>query len=142
MNIPSYLSGAVFMQAYRILRMQVVNCLNEFDLTPTSWVLLGLLEQSPDGMRLSHIAKRLNVKAPLVTNMAHRLLEEGLINRIPHHTDKRAKLLVLTSKGKQFMAQVEKQMEGTLSALLNGVSEQDLVSYKKVLDAIILNSNL
>lgn len=142
MHIPSYLSGAVFMKAYRVLRLNVVACLSKYDLSPTLWALLGILHQSKDGIRLSEVASTLNVKAPLVTNMAHDLLAKGYIQRIPHPTDKRAKLLILTAPGRQFIKKVEVDMERTLTILLNGTTADDLASYKKVLDTIIRNSTI
>jgi MarR family transcriptional regulator for hemolysin len=141
-NLPSYLSGAVYMKSYRILRSNVVACLELYGLTPTSWVLLGVLAKETNGVRLAEIADALNVKAPLITMMAHDLSQRGLAKRIPHHSDKRAKLLVLTPHGKQFMKKVEAEMDKTLTGLLTGLNDQDLQTYKKVLDTIIANSQL
>ncbi len=139
MNIPSYVSGTIFVKAYRTLRLRVAACLHRHELTPTMWSLLGTVVNARDGIRLSEVAHQLNVKAPLVTMLSHKLIERGYITRIPHHIDKRAKLLVITSKGKSFMKTVESDMNDELAFLLDGVTEVELQSYKKVLDTIIIN---
>lgn len=140
MNIPSYLSGAIFAKAHSVLRATVRGCLNRHDLTPTSWSFLGaVLEASPDGIRMVALADRLGVKSPLITAMAHGLIDRNLIKRIPHHTDRRAKLLVITPAGKRFMQLVEQDMEHDLKSLLTGLTIKDLEAYQKVLETIIAN---
>jgi DNA-binding MarR family transcriptional regulator len=68
------------------------------------------------------------------------LVERGLVERAQHQFDKRAKLLVLTRKGKQFVAEVEMDVESELKALLIGLTDSDLAAYQKVLDTIVANS--
>ena len=139
MDIPSYLSGALYIKSYKILRENVGQCLARYGISPTEWSFLGAIASSPDGIRPVALAGRLNVKAPLITVMANRLLKRGSVKRIPHHSDGRAKLLVLTPQGKQFMKSVEKDMDATLLRLLDGLTKSDLDAYKKVLDTIISN---
>lgn len=140
MNLPSYLSGAIFAKSHSVLRTTVRGCLRRHDLTPTAWSFLGaVLKASPDGIRMVALADRLGVKSPLITAMAHGLIERDLIKRIPHHTDHRAKLLVITPTGKRFIQLVEQDMEQSLTGLLAGLTEDDLEAYKKVLETIITN---
>jgi MarR family transcriptional regulator for hemolysin len=139
MNTPSYVSGTIFVKAYRVLRMRIAGCLQHYELTPTMWSLLGVVSTARDGIRLSEVAQTLNVKAPLVTMLSHKLIERDLITRIPHHLDKRAKLLVMTPKGKTYMKTVEGAIEAELQTLLTGLNDQDLQAFKNVLDTIIVN---
>ena len=139
MTIQSYISGTIYVTAYRTLRGRIAACLQRFELTPTTWSLLGIVMQARDGIRLNEVARILGVKAPLVTMLANELIDRGIINRIPHHIDKRAKLLVMTAKGKKFVASVEREMDNELKYLLDGVTELELRAYKKVLDTIIKN---
>lgn len=139
MNIPSYVSGTIYVTAYRTLRGRIAGCLQRYELTPTIWSMLGIIMQARDGVRLNEVARILDVKAPLVTMIANDLINRDIIRRIPHHIDKRAKLLVMTPKGKTFVKNVEKDMEKELNYLLNGVTEAELKAYKKVLDTIIAN---
>jgi len=140
MDIPSYLSGALFMKAYRLLRIEVATCLRRYNLTPTSWVLLGITKQAKDGIRLSEVATQMSVKAPLVTILAQTLVADGHIQLISHHSDGRAKLLVLTPSGKDFVKKVELSMDALLTDMLKGANESDLNGFKKVLETLVGNS--
>ena len=140
MNIPTYLSGALFMKAYRLLRLNVTGCLSQFGINPTSWVLLGIIRETKDGIRLAEVANIMNVKAPLITTLVQDLIALQLIELLPHHTDKRVKLLLLTPTGKAFMKKVELALEKSLRGILAGTTDVDLAGFEDVLEAIIRNS--
>jgi MarR family transcriptional regulator for hemolysin len=140
MQTPTYLTGAIFAKSYKALREAVTRGLGKHGLSPTAWTFLGAVAQSPNGIRLVELADRLGVKAPFVTALGHDLVERGLVERAQHQFDKRAKLLVLTRKGKQFVAEVEMDVEAELRALLIGLNDSDLTAYQKVLDTIVANS--
>lgn len=139
MDIPTYLSGAIFAKAHRVLRETVRQCLLRHGLTPTSWTFLGAVSNAPDGIRMVTLAEQMGVKPPLVTLMAHGLIEKGLIKRIPHHSDRRAKLLVATPEGRRFIQKIEKDMAFALTDLLQGLDTEDLKGYQKVLETIVKN---
>lgn len=140
MNIPTYLSGALFMKAYRLLRFNVTTCLNNFSINPTSWVLLGIIRETKDGIRLAEVANIMNVKAPLVTTLVQDLIAKDLIELLPHHTDKRVKLLLLTPTGKIFIKKVEVALEKSLRDILAGTTDTELAAFETVLEAIVRNS--
>lgn len=140
MNTPTYLSGALFMKAYRLLRLNVTGCLSQFDINPTSWVLLGIIRETKDGIRLAEVANIMNVKAPLITTLVQDLMAKQLIELLPHHTDKRVKLLLLTPVGKIYMKKVEAALDESLKGILVGTTEVNLDGFETVLQAIIRNS--
>lgn len=141
MHIPTYLTGVIFAKSYKALREAVTRGLSKHGLSPTAWTFLGAVAHSPNGIRLVELAERLGVKAPFVTALAHDLVERGLVERAQHQFDKRAKLLVLTRKGKQFVTDVESDVEVELGALLVGLSAEDLKTYQRVLETIVSNSD-
>lgn len=141
MHIPTYLTGAIFAKSHKALRDTVTRGLDRHGLSPTAWSLLGAVAHSPNGIRLVELAERLAVKAPFVTAMANELVERGLVERVQHQFDRRAKLLTLTKKGRQFVADVETDVAGELKGLLEGLSEADLRAYQKVLETIIANAD-
>lgn len=140
MHIPTYLTGVIFAKSSKALREAVARGLGKHELSPTAWSLLGAVASSPNGIRLVELAERLGVKAPFVTALTHDLVDRGLIERAQHQFDKRAKLLVLTRKGKQFVSDVESDVEAELTVLLKGLTEVDLKAYQKVLETIIVNA--
>jgi len=140
MNLPTYITGTVQSKGYRLLRQHVYEVLCEFDLTPTYWAMLGIILQARDGVRQVEIAQALHVKAPLITAMARKLEERDIIHSVQNQFDARAKLLAVTSDGKKFIKTVETALHKSLDQLLEGLTENDLVVYHKVLQTIITNA--
>jgi DNA-binding MarR family transcriptional regulator len=142
MNLPTYLTGTIQTQAYRLLREQVYAILGQYELTPTYWSMLGIILEARDGVRQAEIARALGVKAPLITIMARELQQRGLIQSVQNQFDSRAKLLALTPEGKKYMKTVETALHKRLNQLLVGLTENDLVTYHKVLTTIITNNSV
>lgn len=140
MNTPTYASGILFSRAHKIVRSRIYTILEKYNLNPTYWAILSATVQASEGARLSSVAATVGVKAPLVTVMADDLIAKGLILRIPHHTDGRAKLLVITPKGKKTAAVIEKRLTKEIAQLLNGLSISEIASFQKALQTILLNA--
>jgi DNA-binding MarR family transcriptional regulator len=101
--------------------------------------MLGIILEARDGIRQSEIAHALKVKPPLITIMSRKLHQQQLIQSVQNQFDTRAKLLSITPYGKKFMKTVETELYADLSELLTGLTEQDLITYHKVLETIIAN---
>ncbi len=141
MTHPTYTSGVLFTRAHKAVRSRVYSLLEKYELNPSYWAILGITMQAPEGVRLATVAKQMDVKAPLVTMIASDLIKKGLITRVPHHTDGRAKLLVVTPKGKKLAAQIEAELSMAIGNLMNGVSTTDIANFQKTLETIITNSD-
>lgn len=140
MNLPTYMSGVLFTKAHRLVRVRVYEVLDNHDFNPTYWSILGATMQAPEGIRLANVASMLGVKAPVVTTEAGELIDRGLIRRIPHHSDGRAKLLVITPKGKKLAAIIERELNTQVGRLLQGLTSSEIGAFQKTLQAIIDNS--
>lgn len=141
MTQPTYSSGVLFTRAHKAVRSRVYSLLEKYELNPSYWAILGITMQAPEGVRLASVAKQMDVKAPLVTMIANDLIEKGLITRVPHHTDGRAKLLVVTPKGKKLAVQIETELSTAIGNLMVGVSTADIASFQLTLETIIANSD-
>jgi DNA-binding MarR family transcriptional regulator len=139
MNLPTYITGTTQTKAYRLLREHVYSVLDQYELTPTHWSMLGIIMQARDGVRQVEIAHALHVKPPLVTAMVRQLQDRGIVQSVQNQFDARAKLLAVTADGKKFMKTVETDLNKTLARLLVGLTENDLITYHKVLTTIIVN---
>ena len=67
-----------------------------------NWALHALDEP----MSMSALADRLGIDASYVTTIADQLEERGLIERLPHPTDRRIKSLALTAEGRRLREQL------------------------------------
>lgn len=141
MNLHTYVTGTIQTRAYRLLRQQVIEVLERYELTPTYWSMLGIILEARDGIRQTDVAKQLQVKPPLVTMMARELQNRGLITSVTNQFDARAKLLTTTPAGKKYIKNVEANLSKMLDNLLDGLTEKDMATYQKVLTTIISNAN-
>lgn len=136
------MSGMLFTRAHKAVRARIYKALEKYELNPTYWSIFGATLNAPEGIRLARVAELLDVKAPMVTVIADELIERGFIARIPHHTDGRAKLLIVTPKGKKIAQKIEAELDQEIQNLLIGASPEELISFQKTLEIIIANSTL
>lgn len=141
MTQPTYTSGLLFTKAHKAVRGCIYAVLEKYDLNPSYWAILGAAVTAPEGIRLASVAKQMEVKAPLITMLATDLIDKGLITRVPHHTDGRAKLLVPTPKGKKLAEQVEAEVSAEIARLMYGVSQADVMAFQKTLETILANAS-
>lgn len=140
MNHPTYQSGLLFTQAYKAVRSRVYTILEQHELTPTTWAIIGAIAESEDGIRLSHIAAKLEVKPPMISVLVDELIERRLVKQIPHHKDGRVKLLALTEHGNGIAMTVEQQLDDEISHLLRGLDLGEVVIFDKALRLILANA--
>ena len=137
----TYQSGILFNQAYRLVRTRIYEVLEPFGLNPSYWSILDATLAAPEGIRLATVAKIMDVKAPLITMLSNDLIEMGLIKRVPHHSDKRAKLLVITPLGRKVCQEIEQKVGATIAQLLNGLKASEIQTFQKALGVIIENAS-
>jgi DNA-binding MarR family transcriptional regulator len=141
MNLPTYITGSVQTRAYALLRENVYSVLSEYDITPSHWAMLGVIIEARDGIRQSEIARAMNVKAPLITVMVKELEKQGMVQTVSNQFDARAKLVSLTPNGKKLVKTIETTLHKSLNRLLTGLTENDLITYHKVLLSVVNNGS-
>lgn len=137
----SYDYSILLGSAYRTLRVRVANCLEQHDLIPTHWSLIGAVYGNKDGITVSDAANLLGVTMPLITVMVDHLESKGLIQRVANVSDGRSKLLKKTKQGTKQVAIIEAELSKRLAPLLIGISEEQLKVFGAVLDAISRNDS-
>lgn len=142
MNLPTYITGTAQTKAYRLLREHVYAVLAQYELTPTYWSMLGIIMDARDGVRQVEIANTMHVKAPLITAMAKQMQDRDIVQSVQNQFDARAKLLAITPSGRKYIKMIEIELNNELEKLLVGLSENDLITYHKVLTTIISNDDL
>jgi DNA-binding MarR family transcriptional regulator len=127
--LPTYRKAILQIVAYRRIQLLVGAALKRFQLNTTQWIVLGLLHDSPKGMRVTDVAKALHVEMPLITTLAQALISAGLIESVAHTKDRRAKMLLLTEAGKAKVDEVEEYLDGYLEVFRGQINEDDLEQY-------------
>jgi MarR family transcriptional regulator for hemolysin len=140
-SLPSYKKANLQMVAYRRIQSAVSSLLARFHLNTTQWIMLGLMSESTNGLRVTDMARALQVEMPLITTTAQTLISAGLMSSVAHSRDKRAKMLMLTPKGKQRVSEVEQYLQNGLDKIEQDVDPKELNVYFKMLQKIALNAS-
>jgi DNA-binding MarR family transcriptional regulator len=102
-----------------------------------SWTrVLALRQLASQSHTLRALAKRLSADPPYVTLMVDDLEERGLVQRIPHPEDRRAKLVELTAAGRAAAARADAILDEP-PAELREVPSEDLVAVLRVLEHLV-----
>ncbi len=142
MNTTCCVNGDLFAKAHTLLRESVRTTLSKHKLTPTSWHFVSAIAYTKGGVRMGSLAKKLNVKAPLVTVMSRQFIERGWIKMTSGDPDRRAKSLIMTPQGTAVIRNIEADLQEVLGSLLVGLTEEEMQTYRHVLETIVENGRI
>jgi DNA-binding MarR family transcriptional regulator len=125
---PEAASGmAVFtaiLRSYQLLNDQVTNVMRSHDLTFARYEVLTWLETDPESsLTLSWISKTLRIPPATVTNIIDRLEHDKLVKRVPHPSDARTTLAVITPRGKRIATDATRDLNAIVYEQI-GLSER------------------
>ena len=86
-------------------------------------------------MSMGELAAALGIDRPNATVLVDDLEAQGLVRRRPHPTDRRAKIVEATRKGKK-LARRANEILGTPPAALSALGAEDLEALRRVLASI------
>lgn len=93
----------------------------EFDTTLPRFDVMAALYRAEKGLNMSELSGVLRVSNGNVTGIVDRLVDDGLIMRIPVEGDRRAMIVRLTKKGRAHFLELAEAHEGWVSELLRSV---------------------
>ncbi len=134
-------TGLLHWQSYRTLKALHDPILAKYHITRTEWKFLGIVSDEGE-LRVTEIAERLGVRIPLVTRMLKTLLQKKNIIIRQYPQDKRVKCIDVTANGKKRLAQIEKDVQKNLKALLQRIPSKKIEIYEEVLTAIVNNGRI
>ncbi len=106
------------------------------DATGLPFGRVRVLRRLDDGpLTLGELAEATGSDAPAITVTINALEAQGLVNRRPHPTNRRAKLVSLTADGRATLAKARKVIERAPAAFA-GVTSADLAALRRLLDAL------
>lgn len=134
----TYRTGILQARAYRNLRAFMARTLKHHDITSAEWSIMGVVsdETKNGGIRVSDLAKMLDVEVSFVTVMIKKLIEKGYLDRIEDEDDGRVRLIVGTDKCHLKVINIEREMRQEMKLWLKDVKPKELVHYINVLDKI------
>lgn len=110
----------------------------EYDGTPLSAARMGVLWTIHHSGPVAHhtIADALAVSARNITALVDALEDAGYVTRVPHPTDRRARLVALTSAGSEVMEHTVREHAALNATLLDAVPEADRARVESAIAAI------
>ncbi len=82
------------------------------------------------------LADTLAVEQAYVTVATRNLIKKGYIKTIVDKTDKRAKLISITKKGKLLVSVVERDLQKEMNKMAEGLVLEDVATYIEVMHSI------
>jgi DNA-binding MarR family transcriptional regulator len=104
-----------------------------FDVTLPRFDLMAQLEKEPGGLTLGDLSRRMMVSNGNITGLVERLAELGLIERIPHPTDRRAAYVRLTDAGHATFAEMAHEHGEWVAELSAGLAPQEIATMLRLL---------
>ena len=115
----------------------VADEVSAYALIPSEFNLLRVCAEGP--CAATQLAGVLPVDASRISRMVTRLVNMGLLRRQRLRSDRRVVLLHLTEKGQELTSRVNQRVQTHVSALLNGVSEDEMRVFESVTSKIVAN---
>jgi DNA-binding MarR family transcriptional regulator len=103
----------------------------EMDLTLVQAQAIALLRGSP--FPTSRLADSLGISAPAMTQLTDRLIRKRLIERRPHHADRRTVIIALTEQGQRVVDRFRKRRGEVFAEVLSRLNDLDRA---EVVDAL------
>src|SRR5882762_11570276 len=128
--------GALLGRAYRQWRRAADQHLQPFELTEATWLPLVHISRAPAPPRQKDLAASMFVDGSSVVRLLDSLEAAGLIQRKEGETDRRAKTIHLTPRGRAIADKVETVSRRVRSDALAGLSERDIETTMRVLQHI------
>ncbi|HEU5138650.1 MAG TPA: MarR family transcriptional regulator [Bacillales bacterium] len=115
----------------KIVHLLYLN-LRFYDITPEQWTILRFLGER-DGITQKELSEASGKDQPTVTRILNIMDRKGWIRRHSNSGDRRSFLIRLTMEGRILLDELQPVVEETFSAVLDGISSEDLEMLKRVL---------
>ena len=125
--------GSLLSRAARQWRRAADHRLAPFDLTEATWLPLVHIARAPESPRQKDLAASMSLDGSSVVRLLDNLEAAGLIRRKEGATDRRAKIILLTARGRAIAEQVEAVARRIRGDALTGLSDRDIETTVRVL---------
>lgn len=140
-DIPTYRIGLLQTKAYKVIMGTTARILSKYSISNTEWVALGLIYDHPDGLRSAYLAKMMGIEQPFITLIAVKMGEYGYFKIITDPSDRRAKIIKITPKGKLAVRKIESNLSNEMQKLVELASAEQARVYLSVLQLLANQSS-
>jgi len=111
-----------------------------FDTTLPRFDVMAALYRVEPGLKMSELSSVLRVSNGNVTGIVDRLVDDGILVRIPVDNDRRATTVRLTKSGREQFAEMAARHEAWIDSLLNDVDVREVQHLSEQLECIAQKS--
>jgi DNA-binding MarR family transcriptional regulator len=131
--------GALTRRVHQLSMAMTADAIAEADLTPMQYGAMGCLNKKDGepGIDQSGLAARLGVDRNSASVLVENLVAKGLIERRMNETDRRVRLLELTSKGERLFLQVRQRNLAAQARTLEMLAPQEREQLLELLTRVI-----
>jgi DNA-binding MarR family transcriptional regulator len=108
----------------------------ELGLSSARWKVLGALSGSKNPITVPDIARMMGLTRQAVQRLVNEMIKDGLLYFQANPSHKRAKLLALTEKGKDFFERLEQKQIPWVNSIADGFEAKDLQIVYSVLQKV------
>lgn len=102
-------------------------------LTQARWVPLRYLSHAGGSLPQRQLLERVGIEGPSLVRILDELERQGFIERQNCNSDRRTKIICLTERVKPMIEEIEKRSAQLRSEIFDGISDQDIALFRKVL---------
>lgn len=107
-----FLAMGSVLRLHQLVASAMDRVLKDFGLTRNGFLMLATIQFSERGSKLlGRIASHMMLHPTTVTALADRLEEQGLVERQPHPTDRRATFIVITPAGQALLRKTTQALD-------------------------------
>ena|SRR6516165_6178461 len=99
---------------------------DSFEVTLPRFDLMAQLDKTPGGMTLGQLSSRMMVSNGNVTGLAERLVAQGLLDRKPSPSDRRAQIVSLTAEGRRAFRAMARAHENWIAEIFAGLTPVEI----------------
>lgn len=129
----------LYAQAIAIIDPIRIRMWSEAELTTGQLRLMFFLQSEP-GATLGALATHLGISAPTASGLVDRLTRQDYVRRAEDAHDRRFVRHELTARGHQIVTELEREGRALLNAIFGRLSDEDLTTLMRGLDALVTAS--
>lgn len=128
-------AGYLLSDSARLLRRSFDEHVRALGITSVQARLLLILNRHP-GENQAAYAERLEVEPITLCRMVDRMEEAGLVERLPHPKDRRARILRLTDKSLKEIERIQQALKVLIETMMNGFTEGEEEQFMAMLGRV------
>jgi len=131
---PIFATGFLVHDVSRIRKKVVDQAVSPLGITRSQfWVLVNIARYGDDGIAQTELARLMSVGKVSLGGLIDRMEANGILERLPDPSDRRAKKVFITEKGEELLQRLQEVAEKINKQIMRGISSEQ----NKMLDNML-----